>query len=85
MHHFNETETQWTYRGHGPFIFVGQDENEWVGGIVNNIFIFYLGSPKVGGAGDGKHKNNTATLMNINLKCNIIVGAYFVEAYYNRV
>ena len=31
--------------------FVGRDENEWVGGIV-----YLVGSPKVGGAGDGKHK-----------------------------
>ena len=31
-------------------------------GLFNKKKIFfYLGSPKVGGAGDGKHKKNTAT------------------------
>ena len=35
------------------FFFVGRDENEWVGKI---IFFYLIGSPKVGGAGDGKHK-----------------------------
>ena len=40
------------------FFFVGRDENEWVGGIFyqNKTFFYLVGSPKVGGAGDGKHK-----------------------------
>ena len=39
------------------FFFVGRDENEWVGGIGQQFFFFFylVGSPKVGGAGDGKH------------------------------
>ena len=32
-------------------------------GLLNKFYFFYLGSPKVGGAGDGKHKKNTATLI----------------------
>ena len=34
-------------------------------GLFNKTKFFFnlVGSPKVGGAGDGKHKKNTATLM----------------------
>ena len=31
--------------------------------IVSCNFCYLVGSPKVGGAGDGKHKKNTATLI----------------------
>ena len=31
-------------------------------GLFNNFFVYLVGSPKVGGAGDGKKNRNTATL-----------------------
>ena len=38
------------------------------------LFFYLVGSPKVGGAGDGKHKKNTATLtcMCIGMPLNMI-------------
>ena len=49
------------------FFLLGGMKMSGSAGLFNNfLFIFYLvGSPKVGGAGDGKHKKNTATLHDV--------------------
>ena len=45
--------------------FVGRDENEWVGGLFNKFFFFYLvGSPKRWAEREmGNTQKNTATLI----------------------
>ena len=51
------------YWYHCFFLLGGMKMSGSVGLFNKKNFFYLVGSPKVGGAGDGKHKKNTATLI----------------------